>query len=92
MELVKVQYVNILSITDTPKPSLSYDDITKTYADAFEGLGKFEGKFHLVVDPTVTPKVHPFRKSALALRNRLKAEFDRLESLEVLTPVTEPTS
>ncbi|XP_060070555.1 uncharacterized protein K02A2.6-like [Ylistrum balloti] len=92
MELIKVQHENILSLKDTQTSTLTHNDITTRYSDVFEGIGKLEGKYHLVVDPTVPPVVHAPRKVPIALRDRLKAELDRLESMNVITPVTEPTA
>ena len=50
-----------------------------------------EGKYHLSIDPEVPPVVHAPRKVPIALKERLKDELDRLEGMDVITPVTEPT-
>jgi len=60
------------------------------YADVFESTGKLTEPYHLEVDPNVKPVIHPTRLP-IALKTALKRELDRLESLQILTPVTEPT-
>lgn len=93
MELVKVRYENILTVGElgNAPATLSLEEIPTIYADVFEGNGRLEGQYHLITDDTVPPVVHPPRKVPIALRDRLKSELDRLEKLEVLTPVTTPT-
>ena len=59
----KVQTVHIF---------LTRDQILKEYGDVFEGLGCMDGPYHMELDDTVKPVVHPPRKVPLALRDRLK--------------------
>ena len=49
------------------------------------------GVTSLTVDKTVTPKALPCRTIPLALQADVKEELDRLVSMGVLEPVTEPT-
>ena len=57
----------------------------------FQGTGKLSEPYHLQIDPSAKPVVHPTRKVPLALKTALKEELDLLESLQILTPVSEPT-
>ena len=62
------------------------------YADVFsKDLGKFSGRHHLKVDPSVMPVVMPDRHTPLSVRPALKAELDRLCKLKVIRPVDMPT-
>ena len=70
---------------------LSEEWILKEYCDVFEGLGCMDGLYHMEVDETVRPVVHPPRKVPVALRDRLKEELDKLVKEGIITPVTEPT-
>ena len=36
----------------------STDDLKRAYPDRFQGIGNFEGHFHITTDPDVTPVVH----------------------------------
>ena len=71
---------------------LTRDQILKEYSDVFEGLGCMDGPYHMELDETVKPVVHPPRKVPVALRDRLKEELDKLVREKVITPVTEPTN
>lgn len=66
-------------------------DIFKEYTDVFEGLGCLEGEHSIKIDESVTPKVHPPRKIPMTLREKLKNELDRMEKLEVIKRIEEPT-
>ena len=70
---------------------MTNSQLVHQYADVFEGTRKLKEPYHLEVDQQVKPVIHPPRKVPLALKTALKEELDRLESLEILTPVTEPT-
>lgn len=50
------------------------------------------GEANLTVDPTVKPKVLPFRKIPIALKDRVKADLDKLVERGILIPVTKPTA
>lgn len=59
--------VNQLSITPLKKQLL------EEYPDVFDGVGRLEGKYHLVLDENVQREVHPPRKVPTALKAQLKA-------------------
>lgn len=70
---------------------LSKEWILKEYSDVFEFLGCMDGLYHMKVDETVRPVVHPPRNVPVALRDRLREELDKLVGEGIITPVTEPT-
>ena len=70
---------------------LSEEWILKEYSDVFEGFGCMDGLYHMEVDETVRPVVHPPKKVVVVLRDRLKEELDKLVKEGIITPVTEPT-
>ncbi|KAK3747897.1 hypothetical protein QZH41_001363 [Actinostola sp. cb2023] len=55
------------------------EDITEAkklldeYADVFKGLGYLEGHYHIKIDSSVLPVVHPPRKVPFAIKDRLKS-------------------
>ena len=67
------------------------DDIVKEYPNLFDGLGQFPRAHTMQVKPEVRPVIHAARRVPFALRDRLRAELDREESLVVITKVNEPT-
>lgn len=98
MHLISVNQENF-AVVDTPDPKSTSEaqdrsphtqNILTQYQDVFVGEGKLEGKLHLVVDKSVTPVQIPTRKVPVALRDKLKAELERLIELGI-TKVAEPT-
>jgi hypothetical protein len=66
-------------------------DVEKEYPDLFKGLGYLPGTHTIRVDETITPVVHPPRKIPIALKDRVKAELDRMEEIGVIVKQHEPT-
>ena len=92
MDLVHVRFENILLIDANQKHQpLTKSQIVHQYTDVFEGTGKLKEPYHLEVDPHAKPVIHPPRKVPLALKTAFEEELDRLESLEIVTLVTEPS-
>ena len=66
-------------------------DILTEYKVVFEGLGSFPGVHKIQLKPDVEPVIHLPRKIPIALRDRLEEELKRMESVQVIAKVTEPT-
>ena len=68
-------------------------DMLTKYKDVFEGFGSFPGVHKIQLRPEDNPviRIHPPRKVPIALRDKLEKELERMESLEVIAKVTEPT-
>ena len=64
---------------------ITKDSIIKNYKDVFEGLGKLPTEYHIEVDPSVKPVIHPPRKIPSALQKQVKEELDRMENLGAIT-------
>ena len=87
MDLIQVRFKNILSLVASPhKETLTKEKIADQFPDVFQGTGKLSEPYRLQIDPSAKP-----RKVPLALKTALKEELDRLECLQILTPVSEPT-
>ena len=59
--------------------------------NVFKGIGKVETECEIHLKDNATPTVHPARKVPLAMKEKLKNELDRLESLDIIEKVSEPT-
>ena len=78
-----------LSITDLP---LSQEKVESTYADVFQGLGKFPGDpYKLRLKPDAVPAKYRPRKVPVHLQDAFHEEVERLVKIDVLEKVTEPT-
>lgn len=61
------------------------------YEDVFEDLGCLPGEHNICTDDKITPVVHACRKVTFALRKKLKEELGRMEKMDVITKMDEPT-
>ena len=78
-----------LSIANLP---LTQERVESTYADVFQGLGKFPGEpYKLRLKPDVVPAKHRPRKVPIHLQDAFHEEVERLVKIDVLEKVTEPT-
>jgi len=68
------------------------DDLIIKYADVFDKCpGKLPGKVHLQVDPACQHVILPARKVPVSVREKFKAELQRLQDVKDIAPVNEPT-
>ena len=59
------------------------------YPACFDGIGKFQGQYHITVDPAVPPVVHAQRRVPLSMREDIKAELNDMKSKGIITKVNE---
>ena len=77
--------VSGLSANEAPAPLL------EEYSDVFEGLGKLEGPYNIVTDPSITPVVHPPRRLPVALIDQVQAKLDSMVTEDIIEKVDQPT-
>ena len=78
-----------LSIADL---LLTQEKVESTYADVFQGLGKFPGEpYKLRLKPDAVPAKHRPRKVPVHLQDAFHEDVERLVKIDVLEKVTEPT-
>ena len=69
------------------------ESLESEYADVFEGLGEIRGAQHKIkIDPNATPVIHLPCKVPVALREPLKEELQRMETLKVIMKTSDPTA
>ena len=66
-------------------------DLKRLYPDQFDRIGNFPGEVKLYVNPGIQPRINAPRKPAIALKDTLKDELDKMEKQGVIKKVTEPT-
>ena len=68
------------------------DGLKVKYPDVFnKDLGTLPGMVHLQVDPECRPVLLRARKVPVSMKEKFKEELQRLENLNVISPVDEPT-
>ena len=92
MGLVSINSDNMERVQQlSGKPDATQPEVSM-FPNVFSGeLGTLPGKHTLKVASNVTPVVMPDRRIPLAVRPALKAELDRLTTLEVIEPAEEAT-
>ena len=63
-------------------------EIRKRYGSQFSGIGTLPGEYEIKIDASVTPGVHPPRGIPYMLRDKVKAELDRMG---IITKLQQPT-
>jgi len=66
-------------------------DVLRKYKDFFEGVGCFEGEYHVTLNATVPPVVQSPRCIQVALRDSLANELHKLEKQSIIAKVDKPT-
>eukprot|EP00057_Strongylocentrotus_purpuratus_P007993 XP_011662467.1 PREDICTED: uncharacterized protein K02A2.6-like [Strongylocentrotus purpuratus] len=72
-------------------PIKDREHLKTLYPDRFDGIGKFDGKYHIVIDKDAAPVIHAVRRCPIGIKDDIKKELDEMESLEVIESVTKPT-
>lgn len=67
----------------------SKQDFLKNYSSLFAGIGEFQQKVEIVVDPTFQPRMCPARRYHFSIIQRLKPKLDDLERTGVIAKVTD---
>ena len=70
-------------------PIKDKDDLVKQYPGCGDGIGKFQGQYHITVDPSIPPVVHAQRRVPLSLREDIKRELDDMESKGIIMKLKE---
>ena len=98
MRLITINNENFVQATrqstagESINQLLTVEQIVNDFPAVFKSeLGSFPGEVHLEVDENATPVVAPTRRIPVALREKFKDELDRLEDLNVIAKVDEPT-
>ncbi|GFS24184.1 activating signal cointegrator 1 complex subunit 3 [Elysia marginata] len=49
---------------------MNKENILQDYSGCFNGIGKFQGQYHIAIDTTVPPVVHALRKIPISLKEK----------------------
>lgn len=87
LQLVK----RVLVVETEQKDKVSGNEIVDKYPDVFDGLGKLPGKHRIVLVDDAKPVKHACRKVPFPIRDKLKEELDKMERMNVIQEVNEPS-
>lgn len=65
--------------------------VIEEFTDVSKVQGCMDGKPQFIVDKTFTPVINLPRRVPFARKDKLKSELDRLEELQMIRKVKEPT-
>ena len=69
----------------------SMEEMLNKYKSVFQGLGCLKEPYHIKIDTSVSPVIHPPRRIPTALRGKLKTTLDEMEKLGEIRKIDEPT-
>ena len=79
MGLLKIQEENIMTVNHTTIPTMTnetksptVDELEEQFPPVLQGTGVFEGKYHLHLDPSVKPVIHPPTEISGSLERKTK--------------------
>ena len=98
-QVVDGNYVPLLGRETSEKMELvqrinavKYNSILDEIPEVFQGLGCLPGKYHININPSVPPVVHPPRRAPHSKREPLKKELARMAEAGILekVPLNQP--
>ena len=60
-------------------------DLITEYPECFNGIRKFQGEYHITVDPNVPPVIHPSRSVPISFKDDIKSELDDMVKNGIIT-------
>lgn len=71
--------------------AIELNTILNEFSDVFKGIGCLQRKHTIRIEENATPVAYNARKISLSIKNEVKTELDRLEKLDIIQKVIEPT-
>ncbi|CAB4017096.1 Transposon Ty3-G Gag-Pol poly, partial [Paramuricea clavata] len=94
LDMIDMDMIKILDSDQKPRVSVvtaGCDPLLQEFNDVFEGLGKLEGQYTIVTDPSVKPVVHPPRRLPVALIDQVQEKLDNMVKDDIIAKVDQPT-
>ncbi|CAG2225676.1 unnamed protein product [Mytilus edulis] len=92
MKLLK--RIHVITHTSTPHETtktLLPENLEQQYGDLFTGLGCLPGAHKIRINKTIAPVLHAPRNIPIAIKDKVKAELDRMEDIGVIYKQQVPT-
>ena len=65
--------------------------IKKAFPESFDHVGNLPGIYTMHLDPSIPPVQHARRKVLIECKEQIEKALQKMEDLQIITPVTEPT-
>ena len=65
--------------------------IKKVFPESFDHVGSLPGIYTMHLDPSIPPAQHARRKVPIECKDQIEKALQKMEDLQIITPVTEPT-
>ena len=67
------------------------EPLLKEYKDVFQGLGKLDGQYHIVMNESIKPIVHPPRRLPVAMTDKVQRKLEEMAADDIIEKVSQPT-
>lgn len=85
--------LNIRNINTTESTLLNSEKVKTEFKSLFTGFGKLKGRqVKFTVNPNVTPKAQPLRRTPFGLRSKVEEKIKELIDKDIIEPVNKPTA
>ena len=71
--------------------SMTKEEMKQNYRDVFTGVGQYEKRYHMQINPDVKGVIQPPRKIPYATQPKLKVVLDTLKDQNIIADVDKPT-
>lgn len=80
-----------ISVSNDVPNITDVDGLSRLYPNQFDKIGKFQGEAKLLLKDNAEPYVAAPRKCSIHMKDKIKAELDRMEQIGVIRKVSEHT-
>ena len=90
----KMKLITLNCAVEAKTPIQGKEDLIRQYPACFDGIGKLQGAYHISVDPTVPPVVHPPRRVPISLKDDIQKELNEMTENGIIKKIEdgEPTA
>ena len=89
--ITDLKLVSLNCAIEMHTPISSTAELVQMFPEQFDRIGKFQGRYHIVLDSDAQPIIHAPRKCPIQLKEELKKELEKMVQQEVIRKVNEPT-
>ena len=88
---LELSLIQLTLSLENPKMPLTKESVISEYKDVFSGFGGLDGTVSIQIKENAVPVIHAPRRVPYAIKDKVKAELDKMEMMKVIEKVEEPT-